>query len=139
MSQSIFTLDADWQTSYLEGRTVKAERTLIPGVNAAEEEQPLLAETCAELEFLFVYELLKVMRSTVPKTDLLGGGGMEEQYTAMMDMELARHLALRGDLGIGELLLGQMDDQRLSAGNKENLENNGKVFSLSADKPLRTF
>jgi Rod binding domain-containing protein len=62
-----------------------------------------LAEVCAEFESLFIHQLLKEMRATIPKGGLLEGGNAEEVYTALLDAELARNLARRGGIGLAEL------------------------------------
>ena len=64
-----------------------------------------LKNACAELESLFIFQLLKEMRSTIPKTGLLTGGRGEELYTSMFDAQIARELASERGIGLSTLLM----------------------------------
>lgn len=63
-----------------------------------------LEKACAEFESLFIFHLLKEMRSTIPKTGLLTGGRGEEIYTSMFDAQVARELASERGIGLATLL-----------------------------------
>lgn len=56
-----------------------------------------------EIESLFIYELLKVMRRTVSSEQ----GLQMDTYTSIFDLELSRVLAERG-IGLGELIARQL-------------------------------
>lgn len=71
---------------------------------AASKESAELKSACAEMESLFIFHLLKEMRSTVPKTGLLTGGKGEEIYTSMFDAQIARELASERGIGLSTLL-----------------------------------
>jgi flagellar protein FlgJ len=70
----------------------------------ASRESAELKNACAEMESLFIFHLLKEMRSTIPKTGLLTGGRGEELYTSMFDAQIARELASERGIGLSTLL-----------------------------------
>lgn len=59
---------------------------------------------CQEFESLFLNYMLKEMRSTVPKSDLLDGGQAERIYTSMFDERLSQELAQKGGIGLAQML-----------------------------------
>jgi Rod binding domain-containing protein len=82
-----------------------------------------LKKACTEFEALFVQEILKFMRQTVPKSDLAGPGGGKEVYQSLMDQELSKSLAKKGGLRIGELVYRQMsrkEEKRASSSGPMN-------------------
>lgn len=70
-----------------------------------------LKKACTEFEALFVQEMLKFMRQTVPKSGLGGLGGGKEVYQSLMDQELSKTLAKKGGLRIGEMVYRQMSQK----------------------------
>ncbi|HEJ83089.1 MAG: rod-binding protein [Deltaproteobacteria bacterium] len=80
-----------------------------------------LKKACAELESLFIFHLLKEMRSAVPKAGLLTGGRGEEMYTSMFDAQIARELASERGIGLSTLLM-----ERLGSTSGPEEKNSGK-------------
>lgn len=76
-------------------------------LSSPEPSKTRLKEAVKELEALFIYELLKEMRQTT-QGGFLGKGLGNDIYNSLFDMEVARLAAERG-LGLGEILLKQMD------------------------------
>jgi flagellar protein FlgJ len=68
-----------------------------------------LKQASQELESLFVYQLLQVMRRTVPRSTLSGGERAGETFTCLMDQELSRSLSERGGIGLAEIIVRQLD------------------------------
>jgi len=68
-----------------------------------------MKDACREFESLFVYQMLKEMRATVPKTGLFGGGRAEEVFTSMLDEQLSRELSREKGIGLSGLLLHQLN------------------------------
>jgi len=93
------------------------------GAQSGEKRSSELKQAAAGMESLFLHELLKSMRATVPKSGLFNASKSEEQYTSMLDIFLSDHLAKKGELGIGSLVEKQLHD-----------ENGPKVSKQSADK-----
>ena len=75
--------------------------------NATAEEQRLRAVT-KQLEGVFVQQLFKAMRETVPKDGFTDGGAGEDIFTGMMDEKIATHVPEHWDRGIGESLYRQL-------------------------------
>lgn len=65
-----------------------------------------LGAACAEFESLFIFQMLKGMRDSIPKTPLFHGGLNEDIYTSMFDQELAKKMAEKG-IGLGKRLFEQ--------------------------------
>lgn len=71
------------------------------------EEQRLRAAT-KQLEGVFVQELFKAMRETIPQDGLMNGGAGEEIFTGLMDEKIATHVPEQWHRGIGESLYRQL-------------------------------
>ena len=82
------------------------QKSAIPGALSDKEE---LKHACEELESLFLYHLLKEMRTTIPKSGLMGDNSAQEMYTQMADSELARDLSSKGGIGLSDMLLRQLN------------------------------
>ena len=67
-----------------------------------------LRKACTDFESLFMLQLLKGMRQTVPQNGFLGGGPGHEIYQNLFDQELSKKLAQQGSLGIGEKIYRQI-------------------------------
>lgn len=82
------------------------------GVSAAPAptpEQARLRKVSGELEGVFVLELFKAMRETVPNDQGVVDGGMgEEIFSGMMDQELATEVASGWERGLGAALYRQL-------------------------------
>lgn len=65
-----------------------------------------------EFEAFFLTQMLKVMRESVPKDGLLSGGRGGEIYTSMLDDALSKEMASRGGIGIGQLMLNQLEAKK---------------------------
>jgi len=70
-----------------------------------------LKETCSELESLFIFQLLKEMRATIPKTGLISGGRAEEIYTSMLDSQIAKEMASQRGIGFSSLILNRLESR----------------------------
>ena len=74
--------------------------------NAASD--PELAETCRQMESLFINHLFKEMRASIQRSGFISGGRAEEIYTSMMDAEMAVKLSNRGGIGLADMLMQQL-------------------------------
>ena len=63
-----------------------------------------LRETATQFEAMFIHEMLKSMRDTVEKNDLMGSD-VEDQFTQMYDRELSQALAKRNTLGVADMIV----------------------------------
>ena len=72
-------------------------------------EQARLAKACSEFEALFIEQLFKTMRATVPDAGLLRGGRAEEIYTGILDQQIAVEMAQgQGSLGLASRLQSRL-------------------------------
>ncbi len=75
----------------------------------SDQELANIKKACADFESMFVYELLKTMRATIPKSTLAGSSCGKETYTMLMDQKLAEQISSRGDgMGISKALFDQI-------------------------------
>jgi flagellar protein FlgJ len=67
-----------------------------------------LKDVCVEEESLFVSQMLKQMRKTVEKGDLLHGGQTEEIFEDMLYDQYALNLSKSANLGIAKMMYEQL-------------------------------
>ncbi len=80
------------------------------GMTAAPRPDPhaQLRRMAHELEGLFLNQLFKAMRASVPQDGLIESGPGQELFTSMLDERLAGEAAERMKSGMGEALYRQM-------------------------------
>ncbi len=71
-----------------------------------------LKKACTEFEAVFINEMLKFMRKTVPDTSTGALGAGKDIYQSLFDQEVSKSLAKRGGLGIGKMVYKQMTRQQ---------------------------
>lgn len=67
-----------------------------------------LKKVARQLEGVFVEQLFKAMRETVPEGGLYNGGAGEEIFTSMMDQHLAGEVPNDWERGLGAALYRQL-------------------------------
>jgi flagellar protein FlgJ len=68
-----------------------------------------LHEVCQEFESVLIAHLLKTMRNTVPKADVMPRESLcEDIYRSMMDEALANAVARGSGVGLAEILYRQL-------------------------------
>lgn len=67
-----------------------------------------IGRVARELEGLFLREVLRVMRDTVPEGGFLQGGLAGDIYSGMLDQELAARAGETGGLGLADLIARQL-------------------------------
>ena len=75
---------------------------------AATPEEIRLKKVAQQLEGVFVQELFKAMRETVPRDGLTDGGAGEEMFQGMMDQHVADQLPAKWEHGLGEAVYRQL-------------------------------
>ena len=72
-------------------------------------EDPKLRQVAQQMEGVFVQELYKAMRTTVPQNDgVVGGGAGEEMFTGLMDQHLATETPHAWGRGLGEAIYAHL-------------------------------
>ena len=84
------------------------QRTAPP---AARDDVARLRETAKQLEGVFVAQLFKAMRETVPEDGLTHGGAGEEMFTGLLDERFSTQAPLQWRHGIGDALVKQLAPQ----------------------------
>jgi len=85
-----------------------------------------LGKAVSAFDALFVNNMLKAMRGTIPKSSLFGKGMGEDIYTSLFDWEISKEMASRGGLGLGSLLLDDFKGPGL----------HGRVTNGARDGPI---
>lgn len=67
-----------------------------------------LREASREFETLFVVEMYKAMRKSVPESGLFEENMANDMYKEMLDMEMAKQTAAGPGIGLGESMYNQM-------------------------------
>jgi flagellar protein FlgJ len=86
-----------------------------------------------EFESLFMHQLFKSMRATVPKDGMMDSGMGGEMFTDMLDQEYAKQAAEQGGIGLADIVAEQLGaEQGPGAGNTSSRGPTGrKRWSLA--------
>jgi len=79
-----------------------------PPDEAARIRNDQIRRAARELEGLFLREVLRVMRDTVPEGGMLQGGLAGDIYSGMLDQELTARAGESGGLGLADLIARQL-------------------------------
>jgi flagellar protein FlgJ len=82
-----------------------------PISTALPDRDPRLTKVVGQLQGVFVEQLFKAMRETVPTDGVTDGGPGEAMFSGMMDQHLADELPGRWEHGIGDSLYRQLRPQ----------------------------
>lgn len=74
-----------------------------------------LKGACAQFESIFIQQLLKTMRESIPKSSLFDGGLSENIYTSMFDQEVSKKMAEGKGMGLAKGLYKQLAEDRMKA------------------------
>lgn len=74
--------------------------------NKQHSEKDNVEQVAIQFESLFIHEMLKTMRSSIPQSEWLNSDALQ-QYTEMYDQQLSTHLAQQG-LGLRALIMQQL-------------------------------
>ncbi len=85
--------------------------------NSEQGKEAKLKKVCQDFEAVFVGQIWKQMRSSVPKDGLLHSKE-EESYLSMFDQELSVKMAQGGGIGLGDMLQASLAE-RLATASKD--------------------
>ena len=83
-----------------EGQTISGGKKMADAEN--------LEEVSRQFESIFIHQMLKAMRKTVVRSDLLGSFA-GEQYESMMDEELSKEISKHKGIGLAEVIHRQLE------------------------------
>jgi flagellar protein FlgJ len=92
---------ANLNMAQMSAQSVKEDR-LLNEQKATPHERSEIKRVADEFESLFLNLVLKSMRQTVPKSDLINGGNAEDIYKSMLDDEYAKMMAQQRSTGIAD-------------------------------------
>lgn len=104
-SKKIDQTDSAQQTNSIEQSMVKNRGSL-----KTDKKDLKLLKLSKELESIFVGQMLKAMRKTVEKTDLMNGGTGEEIFTEMLDTEYSGAMSSNTGFGLAEQIYRQLSN-----------------------------
>ncbi|TAL37046.1 MAG: cell division protein [Spirochaetes bacterium] len=70
-----------------------------------------LMNVCIEMESIFVARMLKEMKKTVPKGEILHGGYAEEVFEDMLYDEYSMSVSKTSNLGLAKMLYSQLSNR----------------------------
>jgi flagellar protein FlgJ len=73
-------------------------------------EEAKLRRACAQLEGVFLAQLMKAMRETIPQDGAIDGGAGEDMFAAMLDEHVSDVASARQERGLGAALFRQLRD-----------------------------
>ena len=76
--------------------------------DAARDPSKAVRKTAEQFEAYFIQQMMKTMRDSIEKSDLVEGGNME-MYQDLMDKEVSLSMAQRGGMGLADMLERQMN------------------------------
>ncbi|MGH7505952.1 MAG: rod-binding protein [Longimicrobiales bacterium] len=91
-------------------------------------EETRLRQACAQMEGVFLAQLMKAMRETVPHDGVVDGGNGEDMFTAMLDEHVSAVASARQERGLGAALFRQLreaflaSEERLDPGESQQLD-----------------
>jgi flagellar protein FlgJ len=74
---------------------------------AAQDPSKAIRKTSEQFEAYFIQQIMKTMRESIEKSDLVEGGNMD-QYQDLMDKELSLEMVKRGGMGVADMMERQM-------------------------------
>jgi len=82
--------------------------TRLPTVDRSKVD-PRIVQAAEGMETMFLNYLMKVMRETVPKTDMDLRNGASDIYQGMLDQEYSEKAAKAGGIGLADTIIAYMD------------------------------
>jgi flagellar protein FlgJ len=76
------------------------------------ENERKLKKVCADFESIFIYHMLRKMRSTIPRSGLVNEMKGKDTYEMMMDQKVSEDLSNKGGLGLQKMLYNQIKNGR---------------------------
>jgi len=78
-----------------------------------------LEKACQEFESILIHQMMKTMRQTIPRTGFMAEGKDRNIFQALFDEEISKNISKSGGLGLGKMLLRQMEKKAGESGSFE--------------------
>jgi flagellar protein FlgJ len=102
--------------SPINPRSTNTSRNLKNDATDPKEKKLLsLRKSCREFEAIYINEMYKSMRKTIPESGLFKKDMSNTLYQEMLDMEMAKQTASGDGMGIGKAMYEQLKEQRYPA------------------------
>ena len=82
--------------------------------DAARDPSRAVRKTAEQFEAYFIQQMMKTMRESIEKSDLVEGGNIE-MYQDLMDKEVSLSMAKRGGMGLADMLERQMNQAQIQS------------------------
>lgn len=96
-------------TSYSSQPTVAETSKSTKSSTSSEDNK--LKQACKDFESIFMGYMLKSMRKTVEKNELMGTSQQEEMFQDMMDDEICKSAAETNSIGIADVMYRQLSNE----------------------------
>ena len=67
-----------------------------------------LKDAAQQFEAIFIQQMFKEMRKTIPEDGLIQRSNADDVYTQLQDLEAAKITAQQGGIGLAELMMQQL-------------------------------
>lgn len=93
----------------INARSLKSVNSPATPVSAKDQRDATLMKSASQLEGMFVQQLYKAMRETVPQQEgIVSGGAGEDIFTGLLDQHLAAETPKQWEHGIAQALYRQL-------------------------------
>lgn len=106
--KSLPVTSAQFTVPSTQSRPDTGIRKLETGAAGLGGEAARLRETAKQLEAIFVEQLFKAMRETVPEGGMVDGGSGEEIFSGLLDSHLAAQVPAQWNDGLSDALVRQL-------------------------------
>ncbi len=94
-----------FDTAHIVGQVISTPTT---AKSAAQQNPARLKELVQEFEAIFIQQMYKEMRRTIPDDGLIARTNAEDTFLQMQDLEAAKSTARQGGIGLAEMMLKQL-------------------------------
>ena len=94
-----------FDTAQIVSQATAAPRT---ETTAGQQDPARMKELAQEFEAIFIQQMYKEMRNTIPDDGLIPRTNAEDTYIQMQDQEVARATARQGGIGLAEMMMKQL-------------------------------
>lgn len=89
-----------------------------------------IMEVAQKFEALLIHQMLKAMRATVQKSDMLDSFSLQ-QYESMMDEEIANEMAKQRGIGLADMLFYQLSKLEAASNPTEKFETDNVSYGVN--------